>query len=218
MEVDDYEIHSDLVERFILNGDKTAFRKMLNMNLNSNNNRIEKQKENLLRRQQFMKSMKQKRPPIYYNNFHMNHFENNYKTFKPGEINDFKLDFHNILQDPEYKDKCMRGNYKWGSMKFQMMKANLAKRKGISINEFKMPKIWTRSKNTNMELNGNFIMNNKDNNYKHFKPKGKMMNKKEDNKNSFQMNKFIKISSFNKRINEPVRRHTSQRIPISFNI
>ena len=148
----------------------------------------------------------------------MNHFDNNYKTFKPGEINDFKLDLHNILQDPEYKDKCMRGNYKWGSMKFQMMKANLAKRKGISIDEFKMPKIWTRNKNTNMELNGNFIMNNKGNNYKHFKPKEKKMNKKEDNKNSFQMNKFIKMSSFNKRINEPVRRHTSQRIPISFNI
>jgi hypothetical protein len=33
MDLDDYEIHSDLVERFILNGDKTAFRKMLNMNL-----------------------------------------------------------------------------------------------------------------------------------------------------------------------------------------
>ena len=88
-----------------------------------------------------------------------NHFGENYKTFKPGEINNFKLDLHNFLQDPQYKDKCMKGNYKWVNMRFQMMKANLAKRKGISVDELKMPKIWGKKKSSNMELNGNYIMN-----------------------------------------------------------
>ena len=35
MDIDDYDIHSSLVEKFITKCDKNAFRKMLNMNLNS---------------------------------------------------------------------------------------------------------------------------------------------------------------------------------------
>ena len=69
------------------------------------------------------------------------------------------MDFHNILQDPDYKDKCMKGNYKWGSMKFQMMKLNLAKRKGIPLDDFEMPKIADRRKNQ-MEMNGHLVINN----------------------------------------------------------
>ena len=62
MDIDDYEIHSDLVERFILNGDKTAFRKMLNMNLTStNNNKAAKQKENLLKKKPIHEKLKTKK-------------------------------------------------------------------------------------------------------------------------------------------------------------
>ena len=46
MDIDDYDIHSNLVEKFIINCDKSAFRKMLNMNLNSTTTKQEKQKEN----------------------------------------------------------------------------------------------------------------------------------------------------------------------------
>ena len=214
MEIDDYEMHTGLLEKFLTKGDKTAFKKMLNMNLNNNNNKVEKQKENLLRKQQFMKSMKQKKPAFYYNNFNMNNLLDNARTFKPGEINNFKLDFHNILQDPEYKDKCMRGNYKWASMKFQMMKANLAKRKGISIDEFKMPKIWSKKKNNTMALNGNFEMN-KNNNFKKFKTKDNE-NKNEDNKINLHTNKHNKLPDFYERINQPLKRLPSHRVPNSF--
>ena len=27
------------------------------------------------------------------------------------KINDYKLDFRNIIIDPEYKNKCLKGNY-----------------------------------------------------------------------------------------------------------
>ena len=64
MEIDDYDIHSNLVEKFIINGDKNAFRKMLNMNLNNTNVKTEKKKENIIKRQQFLKSMRARQPPF----------------------------------------------------------------------------------------------------------------------------------------------------------
>ena len=218
MEIDDYEIHSDLVEKFLLNGDKIAFKKMLNMNLNNNNNKLEKQKENLIKKLQFMQSMKPKKKNSYYNHFHLNQFGDNFHNgFKHDEINNFKLDFHNFFQDPEYKDKCMKGNYKWGNMKFQMMKANLAKRKGIPIEELKMPKIWSKKKSTNLEMNGNFVMNN-NNKYRKYNST-KKINLKEDNKNTHRLNEYnTKTSFINKKINDPYRRQYSQRISNTFNI
>ena len=117
-----------------------------------------------------MKSMKNKSPTRMYDYFHMrqqphNHSNNNnddlfsYNNYKENQINNFKLDFHNVLQDPQYKDKCMKGNYKWGSMKFQMIKLNLAKRRGVSIDNLQMPKVAERRR-TQMEMNGQFVMNN----------------------------------------------------------
>ena len=207
MEIDDYEIHSDLVEKFISNGDKIAFKKMLNMNLNNNIDKLEKKKENLIRKKEFLKSMRAKKPPFYYNNFPLNNFADNHRTFKVDEINNYKLDFHNILQDPEYKDKCMKGNYKWANMKFQMMKANLAKRKGISVDEFKMPKIWSKKRSSNMEMNGNNIINSGK-----MKSFNKKLNLKEDNKNSYTMNKYTtKIPNINKKMDEYYKRQYSQK-------
>ena len=157
-EVDDYERQSDLLERFLSNNDKTAFKKLLNMNLTS-----DKEKEPPVKQPKFLKSMKNRKPNHYYQHMHFNNdnifnrFTNN--NYSPGEINKFKIDFHNIIQDPEYKDKCLKGNYKWGSMKFQQIKVNLAKRRGISIDDFQMPKIANRQ-SKQMEMNGQLIMNN----------------------------------------------------------
>ena len=91
-----------------------------------------------------------------------NYYNNNYNNnFKQGDISNFKLDMHNFIRDPEYQNKCMRGNYKWANLKFQQMKVNLAKRKGIPVEDLKMPKIWTKKKSINMEMNGNNIKRNK---------------------------------------------------------
>ena len=211
MEIDDYEIHSDLVEKFISNCDKVAFKKMLNMNLNNNTDKLEKKKENLIRKQEFLKSMRAKKPPLYYNNFHLNYFSDDRRAFKPDELNNFKIDFHNILQDPEYKNKCMKGNYKWANMKFQMMKANLAKRKGISIEELKMPKIWSKKKTSNFEMNGNNIIN--DGKLKSLKSLNKKSNLREDNKNSYTINKYTtKMPNINEKMKEYYKKQYSHKI------
>ena len=198
MEIDDYERQTGLLEKFLENGDKTAFRKMLNMNLTTSN--TEKRKENEMKRRLFFKSFKNRKPAYYYNNIN-NHFHlnsHNQSIFNPNEINSFKIDFHNIIQDPEFKDKCMRGNYKWASMKFQQMKANLAKRKGIAIENFQMPKIYNK-KRYNMEMNGKFVMEHN----------GHPPN----NKENYNMNtmKNREINPLKMRNSEYIKRSTSQK-------
>ena len=164
---DYYERQSELLEKFLAKNDKNAFMKMLNMNVNPN---ADKEKENnQKRRPNFMKSMKNKSPTHIYARYHMRQYNNtnnnddlfshNNNHYKENQINSFKINFNNILQDPEYKDKCMKGNYKWGSMKFQMIKLNLAKRRGVSVDNLQMPKVADRKRNQ-MEMNGQFIMDN----------------------------------------------------------
>ena len=163
---DYYERQSELLEKFLAKNDKNAFMKMLNMNVNPN---ADKEKENSQRRRpNFMKSMKNKSPTHMYDRYHMKQYNNTNTNedlfgynngYKENQINSFKLNFNNIIQDPEYKDKCMKGNYKWGSMKFQMIKLNLAKRRGVSIDNLQMPKVADRRRNK-IGMNGQFVMNN----------------------------------------------------------
>ena len=168
-----YDRQTELLEKFLSKNDKSAFQKILNMNVISNNER-EKEKGRFRNRSHLLKSMKTKPPSYYYEQFQMNNGNPNYhlnvnntelynfnynNNFKENQISNFKLDFNNILQDPEYKDKCWKGNNKWGSMKFQMIKLNLAKRKGIPIDNFQMPKMVERRSNQ-MEMNGHLVMKN----------------------------------------------------------
>ena len=170
---DYYDRQTELLEKFLSKNDKSAFQKILNMNITSNAER-ENKKEKFRNRSNLLKSMKTKPSSYYYEHFHMNNPQSNYNispnnsdlynfnynnNFKDNQISSFKLDFNNILQDPEYKDKCWRGNNKWGSMKFQMIKLNLAKRKGVSIDNFQMPKLPER-RSSQMEMNGHLVINN----------------------------------------------------------
>ena len=171
---DYYDRQTELLEKFLSQNDRSALQKILNMNILSNSDK-EKEKVKFRNKSLLLKSMKTKPSSHYYEHFHMynghNYYNNNgninselfnynyNNNYKDNQISSFKLDFHNILQDPDYKDKCMKGNYKWGSMKFQMMKLNLAKRKGIPLDNFEMPKIADRRKNQ-MEMNGHLVINN----------------------------------------------------------
>ena len=169
---DYYDRQTELLEKFLSKNDKSAFQKILNMNITSNAEK-ENKKEKFRNRSNLLKSMKTKPSSYYYEHFHMNNPQSNYNispnnsdlynfnynnNLKDNQISSFKLDFNNILQDPEYKDKCWRGNNKWGSMKFQMIKLNLAKRKGVSIDNFQMPKLPER-KSSQMEMNGHLVIN-----------------------------------------------------------
>ena len=170
---DYYDRQTELLEKFLSKNDKSAFQKILNMNITSNAEK-ENKKEKFRNRSNLLKSMKTKPSSYYYEHFHINNPQSNYNNinpnnsdlynfnynnnFKDNQISSFKLDFNNILQDPEYKDKCWRGNNKWGSMKFQMIKLNLAKRKGVSIDNFQMPKLPER-RSSQMEMNGHLVIN-----------------------------------------------------------
>ena len=163
---DYYDRQTELLEKFLSKNDKTAFKKMLNMNINQN---ADKEKENYQKkRPDFMKSMKNKSPLHMYDRYRMNQYNNTNtnddlfsynNNYRDNQVSNYKLNFHNILQDPEYKDKSMKGNYKWGSMKFQMIKQNLAKRRGVSIDDLQMPKVADRRRNQ-MGMNGQFVMSN----------------------------------------------------------
>ena len=170
---ENYDRQTELLEKFLSKNDRSAFQKILNMNIISNNEK-DKEKGRFRNRSHLLKSMKAKPPSYYYDQFQMNNGHPNYNlnvnntdlykfnydnNFKENQISNFKLDFRNILQDPEYKDKCWKGNNKWGSMKFQMIKLNLAKRKGVPIDNFQMPKMTERRSNQ-MEMNGHLIMRN----------------------------------------------------------
>ena len=191
MDIDDYDMHSSLVEKFIVNCDKTAFRKMLNMNLNKTNIKLEKKKESNIKRKEFLKSMRTKRPQHPY--FHAdNNYNKNYNNFKKDEISNFRLDLHNFIRDPEYKNKCMKGNYKWATLKYQQMKVNLAKRRGIPVEDLKMPKIWINKKKINMEMNGNVIKKNDT------LRKYESTNIRENTKTNYTVNKYTKALKLKK--------------------
>ena len=51
----------------------------------------------------------------------------------------------------------MKGNYKWGQMKFERMKMNWAKRYGIDYHNFQIPKVYTLKKSMNVNINGDII-------------------------------------------------------------
>ena len=125
--------------------------------------------------------------------FHVDNNIKNYNTFKKDEISNFRLDLHNFIRDPEYKNKCMKGNYKWATLKYQQMKVNLAKRRGIPVEDLKMPKIWTNKKKINLEMNGNVIKRN-DNNLKKYDS----ANIKENTKNNYSVNKYTKALKLKK--------------------
>ena len=54
----------------------------------------------------------------------------------------------------------MKGNYKWGQMKFERMKMNLAKRYGIDYQNFQIPKAQNTKKTSNVDINGDIIPEN----------------------------------------------------------
>ena len=210
---DYYERQSELLEQFLSKNDKGAFTKMLNMNINSNSDKEKEHKK----RPDFMKSMKNKSPARYYDYFHMRQpsynnnndlFSNHNHDYKDNQINDFKIDFHNVIQDPEYKDKSMKGNYKWGSMKFNMIKLNLAKRRGVSIDNLHMPKIAER-RSSHMEMNGQLVMDNN--------PLAQSMNNERRIPGGIRNSLKVKMGMIGKLNQEsPIKRSLTQKVKNDF--
>ena len=157
MENEENEIekkHHLLLEKFLTKGDINSFRKMLSMDTNpkpkaKNNNLIRSLKSN---------------PGYLYKKFSNN--QNYVKTDDYSPLNvysgyskydDYNLDRKSPFKDPDYKEKCLKGNYKVYSMKFNRMKMNWAKRRGIAYEDFQVPKIESYHKHQNKLLDGNSL-------------------------------------------------------------
>ena len=173
MRNEDYDRQKLLYERFIQKSNLKDFDKMKKLSdINSNNYKItDKRNFNL---KNLFHSYRYENPSYeIYNkikhmksNDYISNNENNddindlRNSYTPNELSNFKLDYKNIIYDPEYKNKCLKGNYKWGNMKFNMQKLNMAKRRGISVEDFKLNKIDKKlNKKNTMEINGKLIIN-----------------------------------------------------------
>ena len=194
MRYEDYDKQKILYERFIENSNLKDFYKMKQLSDNNyNNSNSKKQKfnaKNLFHSYKYNFPSYEIFKKIKGNNIQDEEFFNDKNdlrnSYTPSEINNYKLDFNNIIFDPEYKNKCLKGNYKWGNMKFNIQKLNMAKRRGISFEELKIPKIDKNlNKKHTMEINGRMIIGddfNHDNNSYNSNNINKTENPKEYNK------------------------------------
>ena len=170
---DAYDVQNKLLDKFLEKGDMVSLKKIFNKpyEFSYSSSKVLNSKRHLAKSMKIPKKLNRFKS---LNTLSHNHFSNrNYTSdsndlnalldqFKldNNDINNYKINFHNIIQDPDYKDKCMKGNYKWGTMKFNMWKNNWAKRRGISIDNFEVPKKDNNHKNDMIiKINGELIMN-----------------------------------------------------------
>ena len=214
MRNEDYDKQKKLFERFIENSNIKDFDKMKKLSETNNyqksySNRRKFNSKNLFH------SFKHDRPSyviykkIKNNNSNSNddYFNGNdndiRESYTPHEINNYKLDYRNIIFDPQYKNKCLKGNYKWGNMKFNQQKLNMAKRRGVSLEDFKMHKIDKNLKKKNtMEINGRLIIGNNNN----------IPNNNRNQTENSKENKKMIIDSINKKNSDFIKRKYSGQI------
>jgi hypothetical protein len=156
-EEDPEKKHHDLVENFLKHNDLRSFKKMFNdkptiIKKKNTNTFKSKNSGNIQRKFTYN--------PHYTENNYDNFYENYNKFQSDKDLENFHLDRYNNFADPEFKDKNMKGNYKWGQMKFERMKMNLAKRYGIDYQNFQIPKAQNTKKTSNVDINGDIIPEN----------------------------------------------------------
>ena len=219
MRNEDYDTQKKLFERFIENSNLKDFDKM--KKLSDNNYNYNHFNKNFDVKNLFH-SYKYENPSyeIFKKIKNINSFDNNSNenfidlrnSYTPIEINNFKIDFRKIYIDPEYKNKCLKGNYKWGNMKFNLQKINMAKRRGISFEDLKMNKIDKNLKKMNtMEINGRMIIQN---NNHHI---NKEYNNVNQNDNIKEYNKKLIIDTINKNSEFIKRKYSGKLNNKSFN-
>ena len=150
--------HHILLENFLLKGNLNAFKKMLNI------------EPNKISKNTFLTTSKTKQIRLFKIVRHHNKTElndnfsiNNNESYNYNNSGNILLERHLDYADQKYKNKCMKGNYETYSKKFNLMKMNLAKRKGISLDNLQIPKNETFINQIyERQLNGNDIIKNKE--------------------------------------------------------
>ena len=144
--------HHLLLEKFLEKGDINSFKKMLNI------------QANLKQKPKYVSLIHSLKSNHNYKKYNSNNYlkteeyspldiYSGYSKYENSSFLDRKLPF----KDPEYNNNCLKGNYKSYSRKFDRIKMNWAKRRGISYENFQVPKLDSFIKNHNKLLDGNLF-------------------------------------------------------------
>ena len=177
-----------LLENFITNNNISSFKKMLSFN--PIKEKKQEQKKTKTKTTEKLRSNTLKQVNKYNNIISKNSLTQN------NQLDTFKLNRYSIFNDPELKEKSMKGNYKWASMKFDIMKMNWAKRKGISYEKFQVPKKENYIKRDSVKIDGGIINGN--NNYDDFDnptPEDIMLSKNSEIINNYLNNHILHSKS-----------------------
>ena len=131
--------HLNYLENFLTKGNYNSFRKMLNLNPN----KLKRNKNKI-----FIKN----KPKLTINKTHLSNYD-----YEP-----YFLKRHFDFVDERYRDKSLRGNYESYSMNYNKIKKNLAKRKGISYDNFQVPKIESYTKHIQDKQYYGYVFKNKE--------------------------------------------------------
>ena len=151
-EEDSKYTQKQLLENFISNNNISAFKKMLSYN--PSKEKKQEQKKTQIKPIEKLRSNTLKQSNKYNNIISKNSLTQN------NQLDTFKLNRYSVFSDPELKEKSMKGNYKWASMKFDIMKMNWAKRKGIAYDKFQVPKKENYIKRDSVKIDGGIINGN----------------------------------------------------------
>ena len=134
-----------LVDDFISNNNLRAFKKIFHTKT------LPKPRKNFFLSGSYLK------PSEVINRFRSQH-RIMYHSSNTSDTDDhYHINRYNFIDDPESKDKKMKGNYKWASQKFELIKMNWAKRKGIPFNEYQVPKIVSPISKESKVINGSIL-------------------------------------------------------------
>ena len=147
--------HLNYLENFLTKGNYNSFRKMLNLNPN----KLKRNKNKI-----FIKN----KLKLTKNKTHNYSKTNNIQTLSSNEdlsnydYEPYFLKRHFDFVDERYRDKSLRGNYESYSMNYSKIKKNLAKRKGISYDNFQVPKIESYTKHIQDKQYYGYVFKNKE--------------------------------------------------------
>ena len=154
-EKNEKKAHS-LLENFLSNGNYNSFKKMLIIEPKKKNRLIKSKNSKLLsinkdyKKKTYSKTENLSSPLI-----------ENEKNSNYG-FSEMILGRHLDYVDGRYRNKCLKGNYENYFMNYNHMKKNWAKRKGISYDNFQIPKIDSYRREVYENLfNRNILLKNK---------------------------------------------------------
>ena len=135
----------NLVDDFISNNNLRAFKKIFHTKT------LPKPRKNFFLSSSYLK------PSEVIKRFSSQHKIMYHSSNTSNTDEHYQINRYNYIGDSKSKEKKMKGNYKWASQKFQLMKMNWAKRKGIPFSEYQVPKIQSPITKESKVINGSIL-------------------------------------------------------------